>query len=98
MNYIEREMEGLRPDVALVGAGASRKEIHDYSGRLMRALHLPSLVLPTHWDDFTAPYGASQQTSIDAVQDFVREIRVASQKTTVIVPKYFEPIPLAAPK
>jgi L-ascorbate metabolism protein UlaG (beta-lactamase superfamily) len=96
MNYIEREMQGLQPDVALVGAGASRKEIHDYSGRLMRALHFPSLVLPTHWDDFTAPYGASQQTSIDAVQSFVREILAASPKTTVIVPKYFEPIPLAA--
>jgi L-ascorbate metabolism protein UlaG (beta-lactamase superfamily) len=96
MNYIEREMQGLEPDVALVGAGASRKEIYDYSGRLMRALHFPSLVLPTHWDDFTAPYGASQQTSIDALQSFVREIRAASPNTTVIVPKYFEPIPLAA--
>ena len=26
MNYIEREIEGLRPDVVLVGAGASRTE------------------------------------------------------------------------
>ena len=49
-NYIEREMEGLKPDVVLVGAGPSRKEIYDYTGRLMRALHFPSLVLPTHWE------------------------------------------------
>ncbi len=34
MNYIEREMEGIRPDVVLVGAGSSRREIHDYTGRL----------------------------------------------------------------
>src|SRR5271169_5962999 len=42
MNYIEREIEGLEPDVVLVGAAASRKEIHDYSGRLMRDLHFPA--------------------------------------------------------
>src|ERR1700741_1916421 len=28
MNYIEREIDGLEPDVALIGAGASRKEIY----------------------------------------------------------------------
>src|SRR5215472_17404720 len=37
MNYIEREIEGLRPDVALIGAGGSRREIYDYSRRLMRS-------------------------------------------------------------
>jgi hypothetical protein len=52
MNYIEREVAGLEPDVALIGAGASRKEIYDYSGRLMRDLNYPALVLPTHWDNF----------------------------------------------
>lgn len=54
-NYIEREMEGLRPDVALVGADAARKEIYDYAGRLMRALGYPPVVFPTHtpgrWDE-----------------------------------------------
>ena len=30
MNYIEREMLGLKPDIALIGAGASRKEIYQY--------------------------------------------------------------------
>ena len=95
MNYIEREIVGLEPDVALVGAGASRKEIYDYSGRLMRDLHYPPLVLPTHWDNFLAPYSASQQTNLDALQSFVQEIAAASPKTKVIVPKYFEAIPLA---
>jgi hypothetical protein len=36
MNYIEREVDGLRPDVVLMGAGESRSEIYDYAGRLMR--------------------------------------------------------------
>jgi L-ascorbate metabolism protein UlaG (beta-lactamase superfamily) len=95
MNYIEREIVGLEPDVAIVGAGASRKEIYDYSGRLMRDLHYPALVLPTHWDNFLAPYSASQQTNLDALQSFIQEIVAASPKTQVIVPKYFEVIPLA---
>jgi L-ascorbate metabolism protein UlaG (beta-lactamase superfamily) len=94
MNYIEREIAGLEPDVALIGAGASRKEIYDYSGRLMRDLHYPAVVLPTHWDNFLAPYDASQQPSLEALQSFVREIVTASPKTKVIVPKYFEAIPL----
>jgi len=96
MNYIEREIMGLEPDVALIGAAASRKEIYDYSGRLMRDLHYPALVLPTHWDNFLAPYGASQQPALDALQSFVQEIVAASPKTRVIVPKYFEAIPLDA--
>jgi L-ascorbate metabolism protein UlaG (beta-lactamase superfamily) len=94
MNYIEREIEGLRPDVVLVGAAASRREIHDYTERLMRDLNYPTLVLPTHWDNFLAPYGASQQSAIDALQTFVQEVAAASPKTRVIVPKYFEPIRL----
>jgi len=97
MNYIEREIEGLQPDVVLVGAASSRKEIYDYTGRLMRALHFPALVIPTHWDNFFAPYAASQQSSIDALQSFVQEVKSASPNTKVVVPKYFEPIPLPTP-
>jgi L-ascorbate metabolism protein UlaG (beta-lactamase superfamily) len=97
MNYIEREIEGLEPDVALIGAGASRKEIYEYGGRLMRALHYPVMVLPTHWDNFLVPYGASQQPAFDGVRSFVQEILTASPRTKVIVPKYFEPILLETP-
>ena len=60
----------------------------------MRDLHFPPLVLPTHWDHFVAPYGASQQPAMDALKSFVQEVRLASPKTKVIVPKYFEPIEL----
>ena len=97
MNYIEREIDGLRPDAVLVGAGGSRKEIYDYIGRLMRDLNYPALVIPTHWDNFTAPYGASQQPAIDAVQSFVQEVTAASPNSRVIVPKYFESISLDFP-
>lgn len=97
-NYIEREIAGLRPDVVLVGAAGSRKEIYDYTGRLMRDLGFPALVLPTHWDNFMAPYSASEQPAIDAVQSFAREVKAASPDSKVIVPKYFEPIPLESRK
>ena len=94
MNYIAGELEGLQPDVALVGAAGSRKEIYNYTGRLMHILHYPPLVMPTHWDNFLLPYSASQQTAVDAVQQFVQEVKVASPKTNVIVPRYFEAIVL----
>jgi L-ascorbate metabolism protein UlaG (beta-lactamase superfamily) len=97
MNFIERELEGLEPDVVLVGAASSRKEIYDYSGRLMRSLHFPPLVLPTHWDNFLLPYGVSQQSSMDALRSFIQEITAASPKSKVVVPKYFETISLETP-
>ena len=93
-NYIEREIVGLEPDVVLMGAGASRNELYDYTGRLMRDLHYPALVLPTHWDNFLVPYDASQQPALEALQSFLKEVAVASPKTKVIVPKYFDAIPL----
>jgi hypothetical protein len=39
-------------------------------------------------------FEASQQDSIEAVPSFVKEISAASPKTKMIVPKYFELIPL----
>jgi L-ascorbate metabolism protein UlaG (beta-lactamase superfamily) len=94
MNYLERELLGLRPDVVLVGAGGSRKELYDYCGRLLRALEHPALVLPTHWDNFLLPFDASQQPAMDALKSFIDEVRAASPNTKVIVPKYFQPIAL----
>jgi len=94
MNYIEREVEGLRPNVALIGAMPERREIYDYTGRLMRALGYPRLVLPTHWDRFNVPYEVSQEPAIQRLQSFLAEVKRASPKTSVVVPKYFQPIPL----
>lgn len=90
MNYIEREMEGLRPDIALVGANNERSEIFDYTGRLMRALGYPPLVMPTHWDGYG--YAPLREQSLVAAHQFADEIRAASPKTRVIIPEYSEPI------
>ena len=63
----------------------------------MRGLHFPALVIPTHWDNFAAPFDVPQKESIDALQSFVQEIKAASPKTEIIVPRYFEFIALEGP-
>ena len=92
MNYIEREIDGLRPHVLMAGAGQSRREIFRYTSRLLHALGYPRVVLPTHWDNFLAPYDASQSQALAALDTFVREVRTSSPGTKVIVPRYFETV------
>jgi hypothetical protein len=92
MNYIEREVDGLRPDIALVGALPDRPNVYRYTERLLRALGNPRLVLPTHWDRFNVPYEMSQQPALDQLQVFIAEVKSASPSTRVIVPEYFQPI------
>ena len=92
MNYIEREVDGLRPDVALIGAMPERREIYDYTPRLLRALGYPPVVLPSHWDRFNVTYDVSQSPAIERLQSFIDEVEAASPKTRVIVPRYFDPI------
>lgn len=92
MNYIEREVDGLRPDVALIGAMPERQKIYRYTERLLQALGYPRLVMPTHWDRFNVPYDVSQQPAIDRLQSFVAEVKAASPQTEVLVPKYFDPV------
>ena len=96
MNYIEREMDGLRPDIALVGANSQRLEIHDYTGRLMRALGKPAVVIPSHADAYGNP-----KPSAAALADqkrFQQEVLAASPNSRFISPTWFEPIILPARK
>ncbi len=96
MNYIEREMEGLRPDIALVGANSQRLEIHNFTGRLMRALGRPALVIPTHADAYGDP-----KPSPAALADrtrFQREVAAASPSSRYLFPTWFEPIVVRARK
>ncbi|MBX9928139.1 MAG: MBL fold metallo-hydrolase [Gemmatimonadaceae bacterium] len=90
MNYIEREMEGLRPDIALIGSNSQRLEIFDYTKRLMRALGNPAVVLPSHHDAYGDP-----KPSAAALADrrrFQEEVAAASPSTRFIAPTWFEPI------
>ncbi len=96
MNYIEREMEGLRPDIALVGANSQRLEIHDYTGRLMRALGKPAVVIPSHADAYGDP--SPSAAALADRKRFQEEVAAASPTSRFISPKWFEPIVIPARK
>ncbi len=91
MNFIESEITGLRPDIALIGGMPERANIDDYTGRILRALGHPRTIVPTHWDQFNVPYGFSQKHAVDRLQSFVAEIHAVSPQARVIVPEHFKP-------
>lgn len=78
-NFVERELEGPRPDLAIVAAGGGT--IHDYVSRLMHTLDYPRWVLPTHWDDFDYPL---DQPTVDwgGLVPLQEALAAASPKTT----------------
>jgi hypothetical protein len=90
MNYLEREVQGLRPNVALIAAARQRLEIHEYTSRLMRALDRPPLVFATHWDEQSFAYGMAQDERLREAEVFVREVRAVSPRTRVVIPRHFE--------
>lgn len=87
-NFIEREVDGLRPDVAIVATGA-RQEIHAYACRLMRATGAPPLVLATHFDAWTKPLAQAMDLDDDARRDlaaFSDEIHACAPRARVVIP------------
>ncbi|MGZ8228872.1 MAG: MBL fold metallo-hydrolase [Burkholderiales bacterium] len=90
MNYIEREIAGLKPTAALIPAAKARLEIHDYTGRLLRGLGLPPVVIATHWDVQSWPYGAPQDSAYKQAETFVAEVLKAAPGTRVAIPRHFD--------
>ena len=88
MNFIENQISGLRPDIAVIGANESRVENYDYEGRIMRALGLPPIVLPQHWTHGNPITAAS----LANVNKFAASIKAAAPATRVVIPKYFESV------
>jgi L-ascorbate metabolism protein UlaG (beta-lactamase superfamily) len=100
-NFIEEEIAGLRPDVAVVAVGL-RHKIPDYSCRLMRGLGAPPLVLANHFDAFMNPLehgpmdiGESGHAGLSAFAD---EVHACAPATHVVVPVHLRPIPLERPR
>jgi L-ascorbate metabolism protein UlaG (beta-lactamase superfamily) len=86
-NFIERELEGLRPDVAIIATGL-RQEIYDYTCRLLRVLGYPPLVYASHFDNWRgAPEDAPPGEDLRA---FVDEARRCAPRTRVVIPKHFD--------
>jgi L-ascorbate metabolism protein UlaG (beta-lactamase superfamily) len=85
-NFIERELEGIHPDIAIIAPGL-REHIHDYTCRLIRVLGGPPIVLVTHFDAWHDP--PTDQPNDDA-DKFAAEVRACSPHTRVIIPKHFD--------
>jgi len=94
MNFLEREMQGLRPNIALVGANSQRLEIHDFTGRLMRALGHPAVVIPSHADAYGNPNPTA--AALADRQKFLDEVAAASPESRTISPTWFAPIVIPA--
>jgi len=93
MNFIEREFEGLEPDILLAGVNGSRLGLYDYDRRLLESTGFPSIVIPTHWDSFSLPYGFSQEAAVERnLIPFVEAAQGISPDSRVILPVHLEPI------
>ena len=97
MNFVERETEGLRPDILLAGINGSRLGLYKFDERLMAATGYPPVVIPTHWDSFSLPYGFSQQANIERnLNPFQEGMKTISPRSRVILPVHLEPIRIDA--
>jgi L-ascorbate metabolism protein UlaG (beta-lactamase superfamily) len=94
-NFVESELQGLRPDIAVVATGA-REKVPDYSCRLMRALGRPPLVLTNHFDALWEALGPAQMDIEDADREklarFADEIHACAPATQVVIPTHLQPM------
>ena len=91
MNFIENEVKGLRPDVLLAGSANSRKEIFNYTERLLSLTNYPKVIIPTHWDDFRIPYGAPQSKAAESKgYPFIEEVKVLAPNSKTFLPVHLE--------
>ncbi len=88
-DFAERELAGLRPDVAMVAVPSSTAT-HRYVPRLLAALGRPRTVVPVHWDRFETELVNPVQPDAD-LAPFLAQVRQAAPGTRVVVPDYLTP-------
>lgn len=92
-DFVERNLTGLAPDVAMIGIPAG-DATHDYAERLMAALDRPATVVPVHWDNFEVALknppipDRAAEPHLDA---FVATVRKISPRTRILMPSYLTP-------
>jgi len=93
MNFIGDAIEGLEPNILLAGSANSRKEIYNYTERLLSLTNYPDIIIPTHWDDFRVTYDASQEAAIRSkAAPFIEDVKNISTNAVIILPKHLEPM------
>lgn len=96
-NLNEGQLKGMHADIAIVALGL-RHKVPDYTCKLLRALGLPKLVLPNHFDAWQEPLHPGQMTLSEETQadlaDFEDEVHACAPEAHVITPVWLEPIAL----
>lgn len=93
MNFVERDLEGIHPDILLAGVNGSRLGLYNYDERLLNVTGKPPIIIPTHWDNFRLPYGYSQEANVARnLVPFIRAVEVISPDSRVIPPTHLETI------
>ena len=93
MNFIGEAIEGLEPNILLAGSANSRKEIYNYTERLLSLTNFPEIIIPTHWDDFRVTYEASQEKAIESkATPFIEDVKRILPSAKVILPKHLAPM------
>ncbi|WP_445386510.1 MBL fold metallo-hydrolase [Robiginitalea sp. IMCC44478] len=89
MNFVERELQGIEPDILLAGVNQSQLGLYNYNERLLKVTGNPKVIIPTHWDNFRLPYGFSQESSVNLkLLPFKEDVARLSPETEVIIPKH----------
>jgi len=81
-NFVERELTGLHPDVAILGATSTYTQTHRYNERLLGVLNYPGVVMPTHWDNLEKPL---TDPAVGNVDPWVSEVKQLSPNSQVVV-------------
>ncbi|MEU0133157.1 MBL fold metallo-hydrolase [Streptomyces sp. NPDC006296] len=92
----EREIAGIRPDVAAVPM-TTTAAVHRYPERLLAAAGHPPLLIPCHHDDMVTPLTGPPGPLADAVSTApVRELAAAAPGSRVLAPRHLESVDLNA--
>ncbi len=89
MNFVERELMGIETDILLAGVNRSQLGLYKYNERLLKVTNYPKYVIPTHWDNFTLPYGFSQESAVEQkLMPFKEDLKTVSPNSEVLIPTH----------
>ena len=96
-NFAERELAGIRPDIATI-AMTSHSAVHRYVERLLAATGNPPLLIPNHHDDMTTPLSRTPSALAAGTPATAAEQLTAASApaTRVIDPRHLRAVDVTA--
>ncbi|GAA2920494.1 MBL fold metallo-hydrolase [Kitasatospora cinereorecta] len=89
-NFAEREIAGIRPDVAAVPM-TTTAAVHRYPGRLLAAIGNPRVLIACHHDDMVTPLtGPPGLLAATTAESSVRRLAAAGPGSHVVAPRHLE--------